>query len=90
MSNGIELTEELEKEFCTPEEIAENNFQAQLICALVEARQKKGISQRDLEALSGITQSAIARVERGNISPTVSTLSRLLYPLGKKLVIAPI
>ena len=67
--NGIEWTEALEKELYTPVEIEENNLQAKLICALIDARQAEGISQRDLEELSGITQSAIARLEKRQIKP---------------------
>jgi len=89
-NNGIEWSEALEKELYTPEEIEENNLQAKLICELIEARQKNGISQRDLEELSGVTQSAIARLEKGISSPTLDTLFKVLVPLGKTLAIVPI
>ena len=59
---GIEWNEALEKELFTPQEIEENEMQAQLICELVEARQAQGYSQRELEALTGVKQSAIARL----------------------------
>ena len=88
--NGIEWSEALEKEQYTPEEIEENNLQAKLICELISARKEQGISQRDLEALSGMTQSAIARVESGSSSPTLDTLFKILVPLGKTLAIVPI
>jgi len=89
-NNGIEWTEELERELCTPEEIEENNLQARLMCELIEARQKQGLSQRELEALSGVTQPAIARLEKGTASPTLDTLFKILVPLGKTLAIVPI
>jgi DNA-binding XRE family transcriptional regulator len=88
--SGIEWTEALEKELYTPEEIEENNLQAKLLCELIDARQARGISQRDLEELCGITQSAIARMERGASSPTLDTLFKVLVPLGKTLAIVPI
>jgi len=88
--NGIEWTEALEKSLYTPEEIEENNLQAKLICELIEARQANGISQRDLEELSGVTQSAIARLEKGISSPTLDTLFKVLVPLGKTLAIVPL
>ena len=59
---GIVWNEALEKELFTPQEIEENEMQAQLICELVEARQAQGYSQRELEALTGVKQSAIARL----------------------------
>ena len=89
-NNGVEWTEALEKKLYTPEEIEENNLQAKLICELIEARQANGISQRDLEELSGVTQSAIARLEKGASSPTLDTLFKVLVPLGKTLAIVPI
>jgi len=85
--NGIAWTPELEGELFTPEEILENTLQASLLCELSRARQEKGISQRDLEAMSGITQSAIARLEKGTASPTLTTLIKVLLPLGKTLAI---
>ena len=89
--NGFRVwDEELERELCTPEEIEENNLQARLMCELIEARQKQGLSQRELEALSGVTQPAIARLERGTASPTLDTLFKILVPLGKTLAIVPI
>lgn len=35
----------------------------------------------------GTTQSAIARIELGKLSPTVSTLDRLLSVMGEELVL---
>jgi predicted transcriptional regulator len=88
--NSIKWTPELEKELYTTEEIEENNLQAKLICELVKARREQAISQRDLETISGITQSAIARLEKGVTSPTLDTLFKVLIPLGKTLEIVPI
>lgn len=82
--------EEVEKELFTPEEIAASDFRVELICALIEARKEKGITQKELEEMTGIKQSAIARVERGDSNPKVSTLTRLLTPLGKRLAVVPI
>ncbi len=89
--NGIRWTPELERELFTPEEIENNNLKVALLCALIDARQKKGISQRELEALSGISQTSIARIESGvTNNPTLETLFKLLVPLGMTLKIVPI
>ena len=48
--------EEFDREHFTPEEIAESDLHAALITALVQARQEQGLSQRELEALSGVKQ----------------------------------
>lgn len=82
--------EEFDKEHFTPEEIAESNLRAALISALVEARQEKGFSQRELEALTGVKQPQIARMERGDANPQIDTLLRILTPLGKTLAIVPL
>ncbi len=63
--------------------------QEKLIKDLIELREKKGLSQRDLAALSGIKQPAIARLESGRSVPSVYTLCKLLSPLGYKLAILP-
>lgn len=84
-SNGIEWTPELEKELYTPDEILNNKLQARVMCALIDARRECNISQRDLEALSGVKRSTIARFETGATSPTVSTLIKILRPLGLTL-----
>lgn len=87
---GTKWTKELERELFTPEEIEQNNLRARLMIELIEARQAQGISQRDLESISGVTQSAIARIESGTASPTLDTLFKVLVPLGKTLKIVPI
>ena len=82
--------DEFDKEHFTPEEIAETDMRVALITALVEARQEKGISQRQLEQMSGIKQPQIARMERGDANPQLDTLLKVLAPLGKTLQIVPI
>lgn len=51
---------------------------------------EKGITQRKLETLSGVKQPVIARVENGNTTPNLSTILKILQPLGKTLAIVPI
>ena len=90
-NNGVKWTPELEKELFTESEIAENNLQVALLCALIDARQKQGITQRELETLSGISQTSIARIESGATNnPTLGTLFKLLTPLGMTLKIVPL
>jgi len=89
--NGFRVwDEEFDKEFFTAEEIEASNIRVAIIGELVAARQQQGISQRDLEALSGIKQPAIARIESGASSPTLDTLIKVLVPLGKTLAVVPI
>jgi DNA-binding XRE family transcriptional regulator len=48
-------------------------------------REKKGLSQRELAERVGTTQSAIARLEAGNISPSLPTLDKIAHALGAEV-----
>ena len=82
--------EDFDKEHFTAEEIAESDMRAALITALVEARRERGISQRQLEEMSGVKPPQIARMERGDANPQLDTLLKVLAPLGKTLAIVPL
>jgi ribosome-binding protein aMBF1 (putative translation factor) len=75
------------KDLFTPEEIAESDLRVALIGELIKARQEKGLSQKKLEELSGVRQPIIARMERGSATPNLSTVLKVLAPLGKTLYI---
>ncbi len=52
---------------------------------LVRARRDAhGLSQRQLALRAGTTQAAISRIERGETSPTFTTLASLLAALGEE------
>ena len=50
-------------------------------------REKKGLSQRQLAELVGMTQSAIARLEGGRISRSRPTLNRIASALGAEVTV---
>jgi transcriptional regulator with XRE-family HTH domain len=52
---------------------------------LKEARNRHGVSQKRLAMRASTTQSAISRIERDRVSPSVETLRELLYLLGEDL-----
>jgi transcriptional regulator with XRE-family HTH domain len=52
---------------------------------LREARRRHGVSQARLAVRAGTTQSAISRIERDQVSPSVETLRGLLHLLGEDL-----
>lgn len=60
------------------------------IKATIEARKKNNLSQRDLSKKTGIKQPAIARIESQNRSPKISTLLKILYPMGYTLKVVPL
>lgn len=85
-----ESWDEVERELFTPEEIAESHLRAEIIAEIVKARQAQGISQKQLEEITGIKQPVIARLEKGHTSPQLDTLLKLLTPLGKTLAVVPL
>lgn len=56
-----------------------------IIQAMITARQKTGMTQKQLAERTGIHQSDISKLERGNGNPSLRTLSRLAEGLGMKL-----
>lgn len=54
---------------------------------LKEARVQRGVSQKRLATRAGTTQSAISRIERDRVSPSVETLRTLLHLLGEDLLL---
>jgi transcriptional regulator with XRE-family HTH domain len=54
---------------------------------LREVRRRHGLTQRQLAARARTSQAAISRIERGVVSPSVSTLATLLDLMGEELVL---
>lgn len=75
------------KDYVTANDKREIEFQVDLIGKLIEAREKKGYTQRDLATLCNVKQPEIARIESLKCSPQVDTLLKLLNPLGYTLSI---
>lgn len=63
--------------------------QVELGRALADARDSRGLSQKQLEELSGVHQSEISRIEGGRGNPTEETLIRLTTALGYRVVVQP-
>ena len=61
----------------------------QILKGLREARQRKGLSQRELSARSGVPQSHISRIEQGNVDLRVSSLVALARVLELELELVP-
>ena len=57
---------------------------------LNQARRAAGFSQRELSRRTGVPQSAIARIERGQQVPRSDTLERLLKACGFELRLGPV
>ena len=61
-----------------------------IISAIIEARHEQGISQKQLEELSGVKQPVIARMETGKTNPQLDTILKILASLGKTLAVVPL
>lgn len=53
------------------------------------ARKRHGITQHALALRASTDQAAVSRIERGEISPAVETVERLLAAMGERLDLAP-
>ena len=84
--NALEFIDSL----LTAEEILESDLRVAPIGELIKARQERGLSQKKLEELSGVKQPVIARMEKGQTSPQLDTILKVLAPLGKTLAIVPL
>ena len=81
---------EYRKKHYAAEEIAENDLMVKLVGEVIKTRKEKHISQRELENMTGIKQSVIARMESGKTDPQLSTILKLLVSMGKTLTIVPL
>ena len=66
------------------------NLEVDLIGKLIEAREKRGITQQKLAEMTGLKQSAVARLENLTAVPQIDTLLKVLRPLGYTLKIVPV
>jgi len=82
--------DDLRETLLTPEERAQTDIKVALLSEIINARQANGLTQKELETASGVKQPVIARLERGSTDPQLSTLIRVLAPLGKTIAIVPI
>jgi transcriptional regulator with XRE-family HTH domain len=62
---------------------------AELRSALIEARQKRAWSQRDLASHLGIGQRHISGIESGKIVPRYDTLLEIVRMLDRDLIMVP-
>ena len=56
-----------------------------VIQAMIDARKRTGMTQKDLAAATGIYQGDISKLERGCGNPSLKTLQRLAAGMGMTL-----
>ena len=69
------------------EEYGRIDDEFRLIVALVRARTAAKLTQAELARRLGTTQSAIARLEGGGVSPSFATLRRYAEATGTRLTV---
>ena len=57
----------------------------QIIKAMLDTRNEKAMTQKQLADITGIPQADISRLENGNANPSLRTLQRLAEGMGMKL-----
>ena len=58
-----------------------------IVQAMIDARKKSGLTQKQLSERTGIAQADISKLESGNGNPSVKTLQRLAAGMGMRVKI---
>ena len=77
-----------EKVLNIPEDKAEYDAlqpEYDLIQAMIDARVKQDITQKELSKKTGITQADISRIENGTRNPSLAMIKRLAKGLGMRI-----
>lgn len=54
---------------------------------IAEARQKKGLTQKELAELAGVDQANISKIEKGKYNVSIDILSRVCNAMGSTITI---
>ena len=73
----------------TPEDREEIALRVEIIGEIIAARKSRGMTQTELGNIIGCKQPMIARLENAGMDPQLSTLLKILKPLGLKLKVVP-
>jgi DNA-binding XRE family transcriptional regulator len=64
-----------------------SEMEYQLMMMILKARSEQKLTQSELAQRTGIRQSNISRIEKGQAMPSIATLCKIAHGLGKKLEI---
>ena len=65
----------------------QGELEYQLMMMILKARNEQHLTQSELAERTGIRQSNISRIEKGQSIPSISTLNKIAHGLGKQLEI---
>jgi ribosome-binding protein aMBF1 (putative translation factor) len=74
----------------TDEEKGQIDMLSDIVSKIIEKRITLGLSQRDLEKITGVKQAAICRIENMRNMPQLDTLMKLMEPLGLRLYVGSV
>ena len=64
-----------------------SELEYELMMMILKARNDQNLPQSELAERTGIRQSNISRIEKGQAVPSITTLSKIAHGLGKKIEI---
>ncbi len=64
-----------------------SELEYQLMMMILKARNEQKLTQSELAERTGIRQSNISRIEKGQAVPSIATLNKIAHGLGKQLQI---
>ena len=70
------------------EEWDSHEMEYQLMMMVLKARKDQNMTQMELAERTGLRQSNISRIEKGQALPSIATLSKIAHGLGKQLQIS--
>ena len=87
MSKWENLEKELLSDKATKKEFDRLAPRYAIISELIAARIKNKMTQKDVAKRIGTKQSAIARLESGNVNPSLEFLQKVAHVMGYKLTV---
>ena len=85
MTDFIQFKEQMLANKQVKEEYDALESEFDIIQAMIDARKKQNLTQRELSQRTGITQADISRIENGTRNPSLDMLRRLAKGLGMRL-----
>lgn len=85
-----DLDRYLNKQLQDPEfkrEWDSSELEYQLMMMVLKARNEQNLTQSELAKRTGLRQSNISRIEKGQAMPSIQTLYKIAHGLGKQLQI---
>lgn len=87
MTSLRDLKKRLMEDAAFREEYARADQEYALVAQLIRARTEAKLTQAEVAERLGTTQSAVARLEGGRVSPTIATLRRYAEATGTRLTV---